>query len=107
MASKIQPLEQKCLWGDGCITPSPKVKAEWLHYPTLSLWGPREDGCITPSPKVKAEWLHYPTPSLWCPREDGCITASPKVKAEWLHYPTPGRRKSHPFARNDVKNATP
>ena len=52
------------------------MKAEWLHYPTPTLWAPQGDGCITPSPKVKAEWLHYPTQTFWAP-------------GGWLHYPIP------------------
>ena len=74
---------------DGCITPSPKVKAEWLHYPTLSPWGFREDGCITPSPKVKAEWLHYPTLSLWGPKEDCCIIPIPQGEGRVVALPHP------------------
>ena len=79
----MRPLNQKCPWVDGCITPSPKVEAERLHYPTHSHWSPTEDGCITPSPKVKAEWLHYPTPSLWGPRGDGCIF--PSISSNSFH----------------------
>ena len=33
--------------------------------PHSNLLAPQGDGCITPSPKVKAEWLHYPTQTFW------------------------------------------
>ena len=34
-------------------------------YPTPNPWASKDDGCITLSPKVKAEWLHYPTRIDW------------------------------------------
>ena len=87
---------------------------QWLHYPTPSLWSPREDGCITPSfpgtpivghmPHAHGikRGIHHLTPPLrrrpcsearWRSAIDpvgrhAINTLRNGSNTEWLHYPT-------------------